>query len=149
MIQGQPKLPLVKLSEGEKILHISRWSKGGMIALMLLVALPLAGFSLLLISHGGEVVGVGIASGLFAMIIYAIAYLSWKNRAAVVTNRNVVFSAGLSKSARTVPLEQINQVTVAPGLVTVRTGSIFNILILRVPDAEVLAETIESARQLR
>ncbi len=149
MVQSQPIQPPVKLSEGEKILFVAPWAKGGMIALMLLVALPLAGFSLLLISHGGEVVGVGIVSGLLAMVIYATTYLSWKSRAAVVTTRNVIFAAGLSRSARAVPLEQIDQVTVAPGLVTVRTGSIFNTLILRAPDAEILASHIESARQSR
>ena len=100
-------------------------------------------------TRGGEVLGVGIVFGVLAVITYTLAYLSWQKRPAVVTTRNVLSVAGLSKTARAISLEQINQVTVAPGLVTVRTGSILNTLLLRVPDAEVLVEKIEQARQVR
>lgn len=145
-----PSIPAhVTLALGEEVVHVSSWSKGGMVAQLLLLALPLAGLSLPLIANGGEVLGVGIVFGVLAAITYALAYLSWQKRLAVVTTRNVLFVAGLSKTVRAIPLEQINQVTVAPGLVTVRTGSILNTLLLRVTDAEVLAEKIEQARQVR
>ncbi len=135
-----PSVPAhVTLALDEEVVHVSQWSKGGMVAQILLLALPLAGLSL----------GVGIVFGVLAAITYTLAYLSWQRRMAVVTTRNVLFVAGLSKTVRAIPLEQINQVTVAPGLVTVRTGSILNTLLLRVTDAEVLAEKIEQARQVR
>ena len=128
---------------------MSQWSKGGMVAQILLLSLPLAVISLSLLSEGGEVWGVGVLFGVFAIVNYFTAYLSWQKRHAVVTTRNVLFVAGLSKSVRAIPLEQIDQVTVAPGLVTVRSGSIMNTLLLRVADAEVLADKIEHARQAR
>jgi len=139
----------VPLPQGEKILHVSRWSKFGMVVQILLLSLPLASISLLLLSEGGDVVGVGVLFGLFAVGTYCLTYLSWQKRLAVVTTRNVLFVGGLSKTVRTVPLEQIDQVTVVPGLVTVRSGSIMNTLLLRVGDAEVLADKIEHARQAR
>lgn len=149
MTQPASALPSVPLTPGEKILHTSRWSKGGMVAQILLLSLPLAIISLSLLSEGGDVLGVGVLFGLLAVANYFGAYLSWQKRLAVVTTRNVLFVAGLSKSVRTIPLEQIDQVTVAPGLVTVRSGSIMNALLLRVADAEVLADKIEQARQAR
>lgn len=139
----------VPLSQGEKILHVSRWAKFGMVVQILLLSLPLAAISLSLLSEGGNFLGVGVLFGLLAVANYFGAYLSWQKRLAVVTTRNVMFVAGLSKSVRTIPLEQIDQVTVAPGLVTVRSGSIMNTLLLRVADAEVLADKIEHARQAR
>lgn len=139
----------VPLAQGEKILHVSRWSKFGMVVQILLLSLPLASISLLLLSEGGDVLGVGVLFGLFAVVTYFLTYLSWQKRLAVVTTRNVIFVAGLSKTVRTIPLEQIDQVTVEPGLVTVRAASIINTLILRVADAEVLADKIEHARQAR
>lgn len=147
---SDPSIPAhVTLALGEEVVHVSPWSKGGMVAQILLLALPLAALSLLLIAESGEVLGGGIVFGVLAAITYTLAYLSWQKRLAVVTTRNVLFVAGLSKTVRAIPLEQINQVTVAPGLVTVRTGSILNTLLLRVTDAEVLAEKIEQARQVR
>ncbi len=128
---------------------MSQWSKGGMVAQILFLSLPLSVISLLLLSEGGEVWGVGILFGLLAVANYFGAYLSWQKRHAVVTTRNVLFVAGLSKSVRAIPLEQIDQVTVAPGLVTVRSGTIMNTLLLRVADAEALADKIENARQAR
>lgn len=141
--------PSVPLTQGEKVLHTSRWSKGGMVAQILLLSLPLAVISLLLLAEGGEVWGVGVLFGLLAVANYFGAYSSWQKRLAVVTTRNVMFVAGLSKTVRTIPLEQIDQVTVEPGLVTVRAGSIMNTLILRVADAEAMADEIERARQAR
>ncbi|RBP94760.1 hypothetical protein DFO80_1032 [Rhodobacter sp. 140A] len=120
-----------------------------MVAQILFLSLLLAVISLSLLSEGGDVLGVGVLFGLLAVANYFGAYLSWQKRLAVVTTRNVLFVAGLSKSVRTIPLEQIDQVTVAPGLVTVRSGSIMNALLLRVADAEVLADKIEQARQAR
>lgn len=139
----------VPLAQGEKILHVSRWSKFGMVVQFVFLFLPLASVSLLLLAEGGDVVGVGVLFGLFAVGTYCLTYLSWQKRLAVVTTRNVLFIAGLSKTVRTIPLEQIDQVTVEPGLVTVRAGSIMNTLILRVADAEALAEQIGRARQSR
>ena len=139
----------VPLAQGEKILHVSRWSKFGMVVQILLLSLPLASVSLLLLAEGGDVVGVGGLFGLFAVVTYFLTYLSWQKRLAVVTTRNVLFIAGLSNTLRTIPLEQINQVTTSPGLMTVRSGSIMNTLILRVADAEAMAEVIERARQAR
>lgn len=139
----------VPLAQGEKILHVSRWSKFGMVAQVLFLSLPLASTSLLLFAEGGELLGVGVLFGLFAVITYFLTYISWQKRLAVVTTRNIMFVAGLSKTVRTIPLEQIDQVTVEPGLVTVRAGSIMNTLILRVADAEAMADEIERARQAR
>lgn len=147
---SDPSIPAhVTLALGEEVVHVSPWSKVGMVAQIVLLSLPLAALSLRMISKGGDVLSTGIVYGVLAIIIYALAYLSWQKRLAVVTTRNVLFVAGLSKTVRAIPLEQINQVTVAPGLVTVRTGSILNTILLRVPDAEVLAEKIEQARQVR
>lgn len=120
-----------------------------MIAQILLISLPLAALSISAMSKGGEMLGVGIGAGLIAAISCVLAYLSWQKRSAVVTTRNVIFFAGLTKAVRAIPLEHINQVTVAPGSVTVRTGSIFNTLLLNVPDAAALADKIEQARQAR
>lgn len=128
---------------------MSQWSKGGMVAQILFLSLPLSVISLLLLSEGGEVWGVGVLFGLLAVANYFGAYLSWQKRIAVVTTRNVLFVSGLSKSVRAIPLEQIDQVSVEPGLVTVRSGSIMNTLLLHVTDAEVLADKIEHARQAR
>lgn len=139
----------VPLTQGEKILHVSRWARFGMVVQILLLSLPLASVSLLLFAEGGDVAGVGVLFGLLAIVIYFLTYLSWQKRLAVVTTHNVLFVAGLSKTVRTIPLEQIDQVTVEPGLVTVRAGSIMNTLILRVADAEALADQIGRARQVR
>lgn len=79
----------VTLALGEEVVHVSPWSKGSMVAQVLLLALPLAGLSLLLIAKGGEVLGVGIVFGVLAAITYTLAYLSWQKRLAVVTTRNV------------------------------------------------------------
>lgn len=145
-----PSVPVqLPLAAGENIVHVEAWSKAGMLAQMLLISLPLWVLALEMIAKGGDLFSTGIAFALIAAFTFAAAYLSWQKRMAVVTTRNVLFVAGLSKTVRAIPLEQINQVTVAPGLVTVRTGSILNTLLLRVKDAEVLAEKIEQARQVR
>ena len=122
-----PSIPAhVTLVLGEEVVHVSPWSKGGMVTQILLLALPLAGLSLLLIAKGGEVLGVGIVFGVLAALTYTLACLSWQKRLAVVTTRNVLFVAGMNKTVRAIPLEQINQVTVAPGLVTDRKSTRLN-----------------------
>lgn len=63
------------LSDGERIIHVSRWSKAGMIAQMLLVALPLAVVALALIVEGGSVLGVGVLFAFFALAAYAMFLL--------------------------------------------------------------------------
>ena len=95
-------LASVPLSQGEKILHVSRWAKFGMVLQNLFLSLPLASVSLLLLSEGGDVVGVGVLFGLFAVVTYFLTYLSWQKRLAVVTTRNVMFVAGLSNTVRTI-----------------------------------------------
>lgn len=137
------------LSDGERIIHVSRWSKAGMIAQMLLVALPLAVVALALIVEGGSVLGVGVLFAFFALAAYAVAYQSWNKRRAILTTKQVIFFAGLSDTTKRVPLERIEQVTSSSGSVSIRSGSVFNTLTLNVPDAEALTAKIESARVLR
>jgi|AACY02.16.fsa_nt_gi hypothetical protein len=137
------------LSEGERIIHVSRWSKASMIAQMLLVALPLAVVTLVLMVEGGPVLGVGVLFAILALAAYAVAYLSWNKRRAILTTKQVIFFAGLSDTTKSVPLERIEQVTSSTGSVSIRSGSVFNTLTLNVPDAEALTAKIESARALR
>jgi energy-converting hydrogenase Eha subunit G len=137
------------LSDGERIIHVSRWSKAGMIAQMLLVALPLAVVALVLIFEGGSVPGVGVLFAIFALAAYAVAYQSWNKRRAILTTKQVIFFAGLSDTTKRVPLERIEQVSNSTGSVSIRSGSVFNTLTLNVPDAEALTAKIESARALR
>lgn len=137
------------LSDGERIIHLSRWSKAGMIAQMLLVALPLAVVALVLIVEGGSVLGVGVLFAIFALAAYAVAYQSWNKRRAILTTKQVIFFAGLSDTTKSVPLEHIEQVTSSTGSVSIRAGSVFNTLVLNVPDAEALTTKIENARAAR
>ena len=83
------------LSGGERIIHVSRWSKAGMIAQMLFVALPLAVVALALMIEGGSVLGVGVLFAIFALAAYAAAYQSWNKRRAILTTKQVIFRAGL------------------------------------------------------
>lgn len=137
------------LSDGERIIHVSRWSKAGMIAQMLLVALPLAVVALVLIVEGGSVLGVGVLFAIFALAAYAVSYQSWNKRRAILTTKQVIFFAGLSDTTKSIPLERIEQVTSSAGSVSIRAGSVFNTLVLNVPDAEALTTKIENARAAR
>lgn len=145
----QLKAVSLPLSEGERIIHVSRWSKTGMIVHMLLISSPLAAIALTIFSNGGDIVGVGGLFMAFALASYGLSYQSWNKRRAILTTKQVIFFAGLSETVKSVPLERIEQVTSSPGSVSIRSGSIFNTLMLYVPNAGALAAKIEEARSAR
>ena len=134
------------LTGEETVLHTSSWSKGGMVAQMLFISLPLMGISLMLLRAGGDVFGVGILAAVLSTASYFLAYLSCSKRTVFVKNKKVVLVAGLTDTIKTISLSQIDQVTTTPSVVTVRAGSIMNMLILSVPDTANLASCIDKAR---
>lgn len=133
-----------QLMPGEREVHESQWSRGGAIALVILISGPL--FLMGLVGLGQRPVGGALIFLGLGMIAAALPFMSQQRRRVIVTTRRVVFIHGLTKTIQSVPLEKIEEVKTNSGSVTVRAGSVLKSLMLNVQDPAQLAAAIEHAR---
>jgi len=133
------------LNEGEKIIHVSRESRTILVGVFIFASLPLS-----LITFIWFYYAPGWWKSIPMLLIFLILYLpyaSWKKKYVILTENQILFIDGLSETVKKVPLERVEQVTVSPSFISIRSGSsVFNELKMYVSDPKELAAKIEQVR---